>query len=118
MDRNEHRDLMDNVGRDEAALRLQQQESAGHGHHPVHALPPHGESSPIARSNSAAGDLSRAYAQALQAECAAWQALHGRLPGEPGFEQRAWDAWRTAVEERDLATRVLINYALGVPEEA
>jgi hypothetical protein len=118
MDRNEHRDLMDHVGRDEAALRLQQQESAGDGHRPVHAMPPHGESSTLARGNGAAADLSRDYTQALETERAAWHALLGRLPGEPAFDQFAWDAWRTAVEERDLATRVLINYALGVLQQA
>ena len=117
MNRNEHRELMDHIGRDEAALLLQQQESAGDSHRPVHATPPHGESSPIDRSIGAAGNLSRDYMQALEAERAAWLDLRGALPGEPEFDRRAWDAWRAAVEERDLATRLLINYALGAPPQ-
>jgi hypothetical protein len=37
------------------------------------------------------------------------------LPGDAGFDRNAWNAWRAAVEVRDHATRLLINYALSSP---
>ena len=116
MNPNQQRDMMDRAGRDEARLRQDQQDSAGEGHRPVHARPPHGEPSPGPRSDGAAAGLSGAYVQALDNEHAAWRAVRG-LPGEPAFDRAAWDSWRSAVEERDLATRLLINYALSAPPQ-
>jgi hypothetical protein len=114
MDRDKQRAMMDRVGRDEAASLRTQQEAAGNVHGPVHTNPPHGEPSQTPRGALATTELSRTYLQALDAERAAWQALGG-LPGDAAFDEAAWNVWRTAVEERDLATRRLINYALSPP---
>ena len=111
-DRSEHRALLDRAGRDEAASLRAQQVSAGGTHEPVHARPPHGEPSSTPRSPEATATLARDYVRALDAERAAWERLRG-LPADATFDATAWDAWRTAVEERDLATRLLINYALS-----
>lgn len=113
-DRKEQRAMLDRAGRDEAAWLRVQQVAAGGVHGPVHAAPPHGEPSRTPHSTLATADLARAYERALDAERAAWQGLGG-LPADATFDMAAWDAWRTAVEERDLATRVLINYALSEP---
>ena len=114
MDRDERREMMDRTGRDEAALLRSQQVAAGAVHGPMHAKPPHGGASLVARSPLATIELSRAYEQSLEAERAAWQAL-AALPSDPAFNAAEWNAWRTAVEERDLATSELINYALSDP---
>lgn len=110
------RDMMDRAGRDEATLRQIQQDSAGEENRPVYARPPHGEPSLTPRSGDATAELTRSYVQALDREGAAWRAVTG-LPGEPTYDRAAWDTWRAAVEERDLATRLLINYALSAPKE-
>lgn len=114
MNRDEQRAMMDRTGRDEAASLRVQQAAAGDGHSPVHAEAPHGERSQTPRSALGTRELSRAYVQALDSERAAWLALGG-LPGDVKFAHDSWNAWRTAVEERDLATRNLINYALSQP---
>lgn len=112
MDRDQQREMMDRAGRDEAASLQIQQQSAGTEHSPVHARPPHGEPSQTPRTALGTTGLSHNYVKALDAERVAWQALPG-LPGDAAFDQTAWNRWRTAVEERDLATRNLINYALS-----
>lgn len=38
----------------------------------------------------------RAYRAAVENEALAWQAVRMRLPGEPGFRRKAWDAWQQA----------------------
>lgn len=92
-------------------MRATQQVAAGNVHHPVHAIPPHGEPSAAVRTEDATAELERACLQALDNELAAWHSSRG-LPGEAGFDQVTWNRWRSAVEERDLATRLLMNYAL------
>ncbi|WP_427913420.1 hypothetical protein ACPWT1_00120 [Ramlibacter sp. MMS24-I3-19] len=114
MDRDEQREMMDRTGRDEAALLQTQQVAAGAVHGPVHAKPPHGGTSLVARSALATTELSRAYEQSLDAERAAWHSLTA-LPADAAFDAAAWNRWRAAVEDRELATSELINYALAGP---
>lgn len=111
-DRNHQRAMLDRAGRDEAGWLRVQKAAAGGVHGPVHAQPPLGEPSPTPHSVGATADLAQAYVRALEAERAAWQRVTG-LPPDASFDAVAWNSWRTAVEERDLATRVLINYALS-----
>lgn len=114
MDRDQLREMMDRTGRDEAALLRTQQVAAGAVHGPVHAKPPHGGASLVARSALATSELSRAYELSLETERAAWQSLVA-FPADAAFDAVAWNRWRAAVEDRDLATRELINYALAGP---
>ena len=114
MDRDQLREMMDRTGRDEAALLRTQQVAAGAVHGPVHDKPPHGGASMVARSALATTELSRAYELALDAERAAWHSL-AAFPADAAFDPAAWNRWRAAVEDREVATRQLINYALASP---
>lgn len=112
MDRDRQREMMDRTGRDEAASLRAQQVAAGAVHSPVHEKPPHGGASLVTRSALGTTELSRAYEMALDAERAAWHSL-AAFPADAAFEEAAWNRWRAAVEDRDLATSELINYALA-----
>ena len=90
-------------------MRREQQVAAGGSHHPVEAYPELG-AEPAAPSSWAS--LCHAYEHALRAESEAWAQLRG-LPGEPRSTQVAWERWRSAVEAREEATRLLINFALS-----
>lgn len=105
------RRLQDRVARDEAASREAQQLSAGRDHGPVEVYPVHGARSKIPRSAQASSRIVQAYTSALEVERRAWDLLPA-LPGDPAFREAPWNAWRLAVEDRDEATRLLINYAL------
>lgn len=107
----QQRELCDRASRDEAALRRKQQTAAGSVHSPVHDLPQHGEPPEQPRSPQASAALQSDYLRCLDEERHAWAGL-AALPGEAGFDGVAWSRWRLAVEERDRATRLLINYAL------
>lgn len=111
MDRDQLREMLDCTSRDEAALLRTQQVAAGAVYGPVHAKPPHGGASLVARSALAKSELSSAYERSLEAERAAWQSLVS-FPADEAFDAVAWNRWRAAVEDRDLATRELINYAM------
>ena len=111
MTNDEERQLLDRVARDEAASREAQQVSAGREHGPVEVYPVHGARSRIPRSDLASSRIMQAYTSALEAERGAWDLLRA-LPGDPAFLEAPWNAWRLAVEDRDEATRLLINYAL------
>ena len=111
MTNDEQRRLQDRVARDEAASRETQQQSAGRDHGPVEVYPIHGARSRIPRSAQASSRIMQAYTRSLEAERGAWDLLPG-LPGDPAFHEAHWNAWRLAVEDRDEATRLLINYAL------
>ena len=107
----EQRSLRDRVGRDEAASRAVEQASAGEDHGPVEVYPAHGEPSRIPRSMQATDRLAQAYTCALEAERRAWELLPA-FPGDPAFADAPWNTWRSAVEDREESTRLLINYAL------
>ena len=105
MDENEAREMKDRHSRDEAELRREQQAAAGSGHSPVEAYPQHGaEPQDAALARSAGAEQ---YERSLREEQLAWQRLktvpQGSAPGA------LWHQWRSAVEERDRATRGLIN---------
>jgi hypothetical protein len=40
--------------------------------------------------------LLRAYRLAVEREALAWRAVAMQLPGEPGFDKKAWDTWQRA----------------------
>ena len=111
MTNDEQRRLQDRVARDEAASREVQQRSAGRDHGPVEVYPVHGARSRIPRSAQASSRITQAYSSALEVERRAWDLLPG-MPGDPQFLEAPWNAWRLAVEDRDEATRLLINYAM------
>ena len=105
MDKNEAREMKDRHSRDEAELRRSQQLAAGSGHSPVEAYPQHGaepHDAALARS-AGAGQ----YERSLEKEQRAWQRLKACPAGSPPGV--LWHDWRSAVEERDRATRMLIN---------
>jgi hypothetical protein len=108
MDENEARAMKDRHSRDEAEMRRAQQRSAGTGHLPVEAYPQHGAhpDDPVAGEAGAV----EAYEAALRKEQSAWQRLKS-LRQESDLAV-AWHEWRSAVEERDRATRLLINRSL------
>ncbi len=108
MDENEARSMKDQHGRDEARMRRAQQLSAGTDHSPVEAKPQHGAQP----HNSLSGEDAAvdAYEAALLKEQAAWQHLKS-VPRGPTLAG-AWHEWRSAVDERDRATRLLINQSL------
>lgn len=114
MDRDQTREMMDRTGRGEAAVLRTQQVAAGDVHSPLHDKPPHGGASLLARSALATIELSRAYELALDVERAAWHSLAG-FPADAAFDAAARNRWRAAVEDRGVATRELINYALAGP---
>jgi hypothetical protein len=114
MTNDEQRSLRDRVAREEAASRAAEQVSAGQDHGPVEVYPAHGAPSRIPRSMQATYRLAQAYTCALEVERSAWELLPA-LPGDPAFAEAPWNAWRSAVEDREATTRLLINYALTQP---
>jgi hypothetical protein len=105
MDENENREMKDRHSRDEAEMRRSQQLAAGGRHSPVEAYPQHGAEpldTALARS-AGAGQ----YEISLGKEQLAWQRLKAAPSGSPPGP--LWHAWRSAVEERDRATRGLVN---------
>jgi hypothetical protein len=107
----EKRAMKDRHSREEAALREAQQVSAGTSR-PVEAYPPHGgASSPEGERLSTRAELVHRYETAFAQEQAAWL----QIRGFPEPTAASWDAWRAAVEERDKATRLLINNVLSAP---
>ena len=105
------RRMHDDHTREEAELRRAQQREAGDTHHPVRDKPFHGEQPVVHHSSNL---LNRGYEDALRREAQAWKAVHG-LPGDDGFSEEAWEDWRDAVEEREKATRMMINCAMNLP---
>lgn len=107
MDEKQAREMKDRHSRDEAEMRRAQQRSAGSGHAPVEPYPQHGAQPQdvIAAGKTAVEE----YESALRKEQAAWQRLKAVPQGAAGA---LWHEWRSAVEERDRATRVLINQSL------
>ncbi len=95
---------------DEAESGRAQQEAAGHGQRPVRTIPSHGEEPVLGESP---GALRSRYEDALRREHDAWEQV-GVLPGEAGFSTEAWEQWRDAVDAREKAARMLINYGLTV----
>ena len=102
------REMKDRHSRDEARLRQQQQHLAGGEHSPVEAYPPHGAHA--GPTGPAADGLVSDYEDALAREHTAWEQVKTATEGE--VFAAAWDHWRAAVEERDRATRMLINQSL------
>jgi hypothetical protein len=102
------RRMNDQHSLDEAKLRRAQQHAAGDSHRPVEPMPALGEK-PSALLDSAM--LREGYEAAVRREQEAWQRVQA-LPSEQGFAIEAWDDWRDAVEARDTATRLLINWTL------
>jgi hypothetical protein len=105
----ENRAMKDRHSREEAALREAQQASAG-ASRPVEPYPPHGgAASREGEHLPTRVELVRLYETALAREQAAWLQVRGS--SEPAAA--SWDSWRAAVEERDKATRLLINDVLS-----
>jgi len=111
MNEKDARDMKDRHSRDEARLRREQQRAAGGDHAPVEAYPQHG-----ARSAAPADALVADYESTLAGERAAWEQVKSATEGAD-FDA-AWSRWRDAVEERDRATRMLINQSLRGPASA
>lgn len=107
MDETQARRMKDQHSRDEAELRRSQQLSAGDEYSPVESSPQHG----AARlSNGDEATAVEDYETALSTERAAWE--HLRSLAHRVDSAVEWQAWRSAVEARDRATRVLINHFL------
>ena len=85
-----------------------QQLAAGRSQRAVRAIPSHGEES---ASDEGPGALRSRYEDALRRERDAWERV-AALPGEAGFSTEAWEQWRDAVDGRERAARLLINYGL------
>jgi len=85
-----------------------QQLAAGDSQRPVRTIPSHGEEPASVESP---GALRSRYEDALRREHDAWERV-GALPGEAGFSAEAWEQWRDAVDAREKAARLLINYGL------
>ena len=108
MDDNDDRTMKDRHSRDEAQMRRLQQQAAGEGHAPVEAYPQHGAHPTSSRPADA---LVHDYERTLARERSAWESVKS-TSRESEFDG-AWHEWRAAVEERDKATRVLINQVLS-----
>ncbi|NML44107.1 hypothetical protein HHL11_10130 [Ramlibacter sp. G-1-2-2] len=108
MDETQARQMKDQHSRDEAQLRRSQQLSAGDAFSPVESSPQHGAAGPSDGDNeaTAVGD----YEMALSAERSAWERF--RSLSHRSDSTAEWQEWRSAVEARDRATRVLINHLL------
>jgi len=59
-------------------------------------------------------DLESSYAESVDRERAAWQALHSHPPGSPE-RARAWDAWSEAIMRTNRAWRKLNASRIGHP---
>jgi hypothetical protein len=108
MDDNDARAMNDQHSRDEAEMRRLQQQAAGDGHSPVEAYPQHGAEPGRSRP---ADTLVADYERTLAQERAAWETV--KASGLESDFSTAWQAWRTTVEKRDKATRLLINQSLS-----
>ena len=108
MDETQARQMKDQHSRDEAELRRSQQLSAGDEFSPVESSPQHGAARLGDGGNevTAMGD----YEMALSAERSAWERFHSLSHRSDSAAE--WQHWRSAVEARDRATRVLINHFL------
>lgn len=108
MDQTQARQMRDQHGRDEAELRRSQQLSAGDQFSPVESSPQHG-ASPLSDGGSEATAVDD-YEIALSTERSAWERLQSLSHWSNATAE--WLDWRSAVEARDLATRLLINHFL------
>jgi hypothetical protein len=108
MNDNDKRSMKDRHSRDEADQRRLQQHSAGDGHSPVEAYPQHGAQP---KSSRPAEALVHDYERTLALEQAAWESVKSAAQ-EADFAA-AWHGWRAAVEQRDKATRGVINQSLA-----
>lgn len=107
MDEAQARQMKDQHGRDEAELRRSQQLSAGE-FSPVESSPQHGAAPRSDGRNEAAAVED--YEIALSTERSAWERF--RALSHRSDSATEWQEWRSAVEARDRATRVLINHLL------
>ncbi|MBC5785738.1 hypothetical protein H8N03_22545 [Ramlibacter sp. USB13] len=118
MDETQARQMRDQHSRDEAQLRRSQQVAAGDRFAPVESSPQHGAAPLGGGGNEAA--VVEDYERALSAERSAWERFRS-LPHRSDAATE-WQEWRSAVEARDGATRVLINHFLeeraGTPLQA
>ena len=105
MDDTQARQMKDQHSRDEAELRRSQQLSAGDEFSPVESSPQLGAAPASDGGNEAAAVED--YERALGAERSAWERFRSLSHGPESAQE--WQEWRSAVEERDRATRVLIN---------
>lgn len=108
MDETQARQMKDQHARDEAELRRSQQLSAGDEFSPVESSPQHG-AGPLGDAEDEATALED-YEMALSTERSAWQRF--RSLSHRSDATAEWQEWRSAVEARDRATRVLINHFL------
>lgn len=108
MDETQARQMKDQHGRDEAELRRSQQLSAGGEFSPVESSPQHG-AAPVSDGGDEATAVDH-YELALSTERSAWERFRS-LPHRSDSAAE-WHEWRSSVEARDLATRVLINHFL------
>ncbi|HET8747574.1 MAG TPA: hypothetical protein VFM98_18390 [Ramlibacter sp.] len=107
MDETQARQMKDQHSRDEAELRRSQQLSAGDGFSPVEGSPQHGAPR---RSSGDEATAVEDYETALSKERSAWERF--RSLSHRSDSDAEWQEWRSAVEARDRATRVLINHFL------
>lgn len=107
MDDAQARKMKDQHGRDEAELRRSQQLSAGDEYSPVESSPQLG-AAPL--SNADGATAVEDYEAALSNERSAWERFRSLSHGSDSGAE--WEEWRSAVEARDRATRVLINHFL------
>ncbi len=108
MDDNNDRSMKDRHCRDEAQVRRLQQEAAGKGYTPVEAYPQHGAQPLFLRP---VDTLMRDYESTLALERFAWEAV--KVSSQEQQFELAWQEWRTAVEVRDRATRLVINRSMS-----
>jgi hypothetical protein len=107
MDESKARQMKDQHSRDEAELRRSQQLAAG-GFSPVESSPQHGAAPLGGEGNEAAAVED--YEMALGTERSAWARF--RSLSHKSDAATEWQEWRSAVEARDRATRLLINHFL------
>lgn len=108
MDETQARQMKDQHARDEAELRRSQQLSAGDEFSPVESSPQHG-AGPLSDREDEATVVGE-YETALSTERSAWERF--RSLSHRSDSAAEWQQWRSAVEARDRATRVLINHFL------
>ncbi|RYZ10519.1 MAG: hypothetical protein EOO24_08890 [Comamonadaceae bacterium] len=65
-------------------------------------------------------DPSQDYADAIQAEAAAWQVVRAALPGSGNFDAVSWQAWRNAQKRTEVARKAVMlqtsHVRLSAPE--
>ena len=104
------RAMHDAHAKDEALHRAHQQAAAGGSHSPVEPYPALGAS-----PHSLPGtfeDVVAEYEAASTRESVTWAAVKASSPSDPA-RAAAWSDWRSAVEHRERATRLLINFAMA-----